>query len=212
MATEATLRQALIEETGRGPDALPADVPLSRLGVDPDEAEAAFDTACARLGIDPGCIDWGADPSSVGPGDWTMTSLRHVAPFWPAAATALAEAETSRRIWPDPTIRSLAATIDQRRHVTSGPDLPVPRPAPLSQARVLARGASVGLLTLVGLPGIDQIACSPACRYCFATLSESVARALPGTLAILVMMAAAILAPSVSQVWQRRGALLQPGG
>ncbi len=126
MTTDAIFRQALIDATGLRAEALPADVALSRLGVDPEDAEAAFDAACARLGVDPESIDWGTDPASQGPGGWTMTSLRHVAPLWPAAMAALAEAEAGRRIWPDPTIRSLAATIDQRRHVTSGPDLPAP--------------------------------------------------------------------------------------
>jgi len=139
MTTEATLRQSLIDVTGLRADALPADVALPRLCVDPDDAESAFDAACERMGVNPGSIDWGTDPASLGPGDWTMTCLRHVAPLWPAARAALAKAESDRHNWPDPTIRSLAATIDQRRHVTSGPDLPAPRHAPLSATRVLAR-------------------------------------------------------------------------
>ena len=93
---------------------------LSRLGKDPDDADAAFDAASAWLGVDPEGIDWGTDPASLGPGDWTHDQLRHLAPLWPAARAALAEVEVGPHIWPDPTIRSLAATIDQRRHVTSG--------------------------------------------------------------------------------------------
>jgi hypothetical protein len=209
MSTEATLRQAVIDATGLTTDALPADVALSRLGVDPDDAEAAFDAACSRLGVDPESINWGTDPASLGPGKWTMTSLRHVAPFWPAAKT---EAEADRHIWPDPTIRSLAATIDQRRHVTSGPDVPAPRLAPLSAAQVVVRGASVTLLTLIGLPGIEQIACSPDCRNCFASLPEAAFNALPGTLPILFLVLAAILTPAVVHMWQRRPARHSPSG
>ena len=119
----------MIDRTGLSADALPADVALSRLGMDPDDADAAFDAASAWLGVDPEGIDGGTDPASLGPGDWTDDQLRHLAPLWSAARAALAEVEVDRHIWPDPTIRSLAATIDQRRHVTSGPDLPAPRTA-----------------------------------------------------------------------------------
>lgn len=126
-----------------------------------------------------------------------MTCLHHVAPLWPAARAALSKAESDRHNWPDPTIRSLAATIDQRRHVTSGPDLPAPRHAPLSATRVLARAASVTFPTLIGVPGLDRIACPSACRDCFATLPEAVSLALPGTLKILTLMAVALLIPTM---------------
>jgi hypothetical protein len=95
--------------------------------------------------------------------------------------------------------------------VKSGPDLPAPRLAPLSAAHVLARGASVIFLALIGLPGIEQVACSPACRTCFASLPEAVSHALPGTLPILFLVLAATLALAVVHLWNRRPALMQHG-
>jgi hypothetical protein len=209
--TLETLRSAVCAASGKTEAELDDDLVLAKLGVDQEDVQDAFEATCEVLGFEPDEIDWDVDPVRYGPTDGVILALRHLAPFWSKAEAARREVERSRRQPPDPTLRSLAATIDARRFVAAGPDL-VAEPIPaLSAPHALLRAASLAVITLVGLPGIGHVTCGGPCRACHGSLAEAAQSALPLTGAAFLAVMLVVLLPGVLYLRQGVRAAVEKG-
>jgi hypothetical protein len=198
-SAEALLKRQICVQSGLPAEALGDDDGLFSAGVDEDDLQEAFVESCMALGVDPGLIQ---SEALARPNSWLLTSLGHLGPFWPAADLARRDLEASVRVPAEPTIRSLAETIRLGCVVSAGPDVPVPPAPALTATRVSLRAASVSLLTLYAGPGIGFLTCKPVCHVCPGSLSEAVIGAFLTSLAVLVVIGAAILLPGLLHLMQ----------